>query len=97
LGEFLSNAEVTLEMLSQPTTAPPTPAKPNNIAAASTSADDPTLALICDLDISVSHADRRFPIPLVRPGESPLLAALIAVDGLGDVSLCTPARRSRGL
>jgi len=84
-------------MLSQPPAAPIARTKPNNIVAASTPADCPALALICDLDVSVSHADRRFAKPVVRPCESPLLAALIAVGDLGDVSLCTPARRIRGL
>jgi hypothetical protein len=56
-----------------------------------------SLAAVCDLDISVSHADRRFVAPVVAPGESPLLAALVAMAALGDVSLCTPARRIRSL
>jgi hypothetical protein len=53
------------------------------------------LPAILNLDVSVSHADRRFPAPLVQADESPLAAALAAMAALGDVSLCTPARPIR--
>jgi len=55
------------------------------------------LEAISQLDISVSHAGRCFAAPSIEPGESPLVAALVAMAALGDVSLCTPARGIRSL
>ena len=54
------------------------------------------LARARDLDVSVSHADRLFTAPSVPAGQSPLMVALVAFADLGDVSLCTPARRIGG-
>jgi hypothetical protein len=59
------------------------------------SAAGAALAAVLNLDVSVSHADRRFPAPAVEADESPLGAALVAMAALGDVSLCTPARPIR--
>ena len=84
-------------MLSNPTAAPGAHRKQKDDAQLVSSPGGALLATVCELDVSVSHADRRFAASVVQPDESPLLAALVALRDLGDVSLCTPARRIRSL